>query len=123
MLNITSIYLKYYSIQKYWNFQDTAFIKTQIIPFNNHVIAENGKGKQGFQEGWRKLYVPFWTQITRFNKTHFHSPSGVKMYAKNVSTWFQSFYDDIDLNRLEFDEKVISNPQGKLRNRERHGLQ
>ena len=44
------------------------------------------------------------------------------MYAKNVSTWFQSFYDDIDLNRLEFDEKVISNPQGKLRNRERHGL-
>ena len=65
MLNITSIYLKYYSIQKYWNFQDIEFVKTQIIPFNNHVIAENGKGKQVIQEGWRKLYVPFWTQIAR----------------------------------------------------------
>ena len=50
---------------KDWNFEDIEFIKTQIIPFNNHIIAENGKGKQVFQEGWSKLYVPFWTQITR----------------------------------------------------------
>ena len=60
--------------------------------------------------------------LERFNKTHFHSPSGTKMIAKNVSTWSQSFYEDLDLNELEFDEKVISSPQGKLRNRERHGL-
>ena len=41
------------------------------------------------------------------------------MFAKNVSTWSQSFYDELDLNELELDEKVISSPQGKLRNRER----
>ena len=42
------------------------------------------------------------------------------MFAKNVSTWSQLFYNDLGIDEFEFDEKVISNPQGKLRNLERH---
>jgi len=47
-------------------------------------------------------FIPFWTQMTRLNKTHFHNHT--------------SIFNQFDMFHMpDFQDQVISNLHGKLR--------
>jgi len=76
------------------NETDIDFIRTQIIPHNRHFGQD------------RNLFVPVWTQLTRYNLTHFHDQS--EFYEMHeMKTKFNEVFDN------RFEGHVISNLDGK----------
>ena len=53
-------------------------------------------------EAWSSAFIPFWTQMTRLNETHFHNETSI-------------FNQNLIFNMPEFSAHVISNEHGKLR--------
>ena len=86
------------------NFASIEYVRSEILkPEIANIIVEDknrwlGSNNCGFGSS---RFVTFWTQMTRFNQTHFHNKT--------------SIFDQSIFNMPDFVEIVLSNEHGRLR--------